>query len=272
MRLTWLLAAIPAILSAQDPRDIMRRAVALDRKNLEISRNYTFLERQEVRTLDGSGKVKSKEIRTSDVTLLDGSPYRRLVAHNDQPLSHEEQKEEEKKLKNSNEQRRKESEEQRRKRIADWERKREKQREPLREVPDAFHFRLVSEEALNGGQAWVIDATPKPGYKPKLSSASFLSRVKARFWIDQADYQWIKVEMETLDTISYGGILVRLARGSRLVIEQTRVNNEVWLLKHISLQAAARILLVKSYRRDFDFTYSDYKKFQVDSHVIGAGQ
>jgi len=272
MRLIWLLAAIPAILTAQDPRDIIRRAVALDRKDLEISRNYTFLERQEVRTLDGSGHVKSTEIRTYDVTLLDGSPYRRLVTRNDQPLSAAEQKEEEKKLESSNEQRRKESEEQRRKRIADWERRQEKQREPLREIPDAFQFRQVGQEVLNGGRAWVIDATPKPGYKAKLSSASFLSRVKARFWIDQADYQWIKVEMESLDTISFGGILVRLAKGSRLAIEQTRVNNEVWLLKHISLQAAARVLLVKSYRRDIDITYSDYKKFQVNSRVIGAGQ
>ena len=83
MRVFTLIVCLPAILGAQDPREIVRRSVEIDRKNLEIARNYTYLERQEERELDGSGKVKSTEVQTSDVTLLEGSSYRRLVARND---------------------------------------------------------------------------------------------------------------------------------------------------------------------------------------------
>ncbi len=43
------------------------------------------------------------------MTLLEGSPYRRLVARNDQPLSPKEQKKEEDKLRRSIEERRKET-------------------------------------------------------------------------------------------------------------------------------------------------------------------
>jgi hypothetical protein len=117
---------------------------------------------------------------------------------------------------------------------------------------------------------YVIDATPKSGYKPKSSSTAFLTKVKARFWIDKTDYQWAKVEMETLDTISFGGFLLRLGKGGRLVLEQTRINNEVWLPKHIALVASARLVLVKGFHKSLDIAFSDYKKFQTDSRVVSG--
>jgi hypothetical protein len=260
------------MLGAQDAREIVRRACELDRKNLDTARNYTYLERRVDTDLDGSGKVKRREVRTWDVTYQEGSPYRRLVARNDQPLSPKEQGQEQEKLQKSIEQRRRESPEQRGRRIAEWHRRQERQREPAKELPDAFDFRIAGEEALNGGQTWVIDATPKPGYKPKSSGASFFPKVKARLWIDKNDYQWVKVDMETLDTISFGGVLVRIGRGGHLMLEQLRVNNEVWLPKHVSLDATARLLLVKGYHKTLEMTYSNYRKFQVDSRIVSTAE
>ena len=277
MSLLVFLAAgfLPATLpaqgpSAQDPREIVRRATEVDRRNAGIARNYTFIQRQEQRQTDSSGKVKSVESETWDVTLQGGSPYRRLVARNDQPLAAREQKKEEEKLRASNEQRRRETKEQRQQRVADWDRRQQQRREPLNSLPDAFNFTLVKEEALNGGQAYVIDATPKPGYRPRLASATYFPKVKARLWIDKNDYQWIKAEVESLDTVSFGGVVLRMAKGSRLVLEQERVNNEVWLPKLVSFRGAFRILLVKGYRGEYNITFSDYKKFQADSRVIPA--
>jgi hypothetical protein len=272
VRFFTLIACLPAILAAQDPREIVRRSVEIDRKNLEIARNYTYLERHEARELDGSGKVKSTEIQTWDVTLLEGSPYRRLVARNDQPLPPKEVKKEEDKLRQSIEQRRKETKEQRERRIADWERRRERQREPLKELPDGFDFRLIGEERFDSGPAYVIDAMPKPGYKPRRPSAAYLPKVKARLWISQNDYHWVKVEVETLDTISFAGFLVRVSKGGRLTIEQTRINNEVWMAKSVTLRASARIALIKSLHEELIITFTDYKKFQVDSRVVSEGQ
>ena len=272
MRTLALILCLPAILAAQDPREIVRRSVEIDRKNVELSRNYTYLQRQEVRELDGSGKVKSTQVQTWDVTLLEGSPYRRLVARNDQPLSPQEQKKEEDKLRKSIEERRKETEEQRAHRIADADRRRERQHDPMKELPDAFDFRLIGEEARASGAVYVIDATPKPGYKPKLPSAAYFPKVKARLWIDKNDYHWARVEAETLDTISFGGFLLRLAKGGHLEIEQTRVNQEVWLPKSVTLRASARVALIKGIHAELIITFSDYKKFQVDSRVVSTAQ
>src|SRR4051794_30069022 len=107
MRLLLLTLALPAVLVAQDPLDILRRATETDRKNLEISRSYTYLERQEERDLDSDGKVKKTESTTTDVPPLEGSPSRRMVARDDKPLSLKEQRKEEEPLKKSIEDRRK---------------------------------------------------------------------------------------------------------------------------------------------------------------------
>jgi hypothetical protein len=271
LRFLALAAVLATVVHAQDARDIVRRAVDADRRHSEAARNYTFLQRNQVKEFDGGGNIKKNEDRTFDVTLLDGSPYRRLVARNGRPISEAEQKWEQEKLQQGIEQRRHETPEQRERRVTEWRRKQEKQREPLKEFPDAFDFRIAGEESMDGIAVWVIDATPKPGFRPKLSSASFFPKVEARLWISKSDYAWVKIDMKTLDTISFGAVVLRLAKGSRLIIEQARVNNEIWLPKQVTLHASARILLFKALRAQYLFTFSDYKKFQVDSRVVSTG-
>ena len=268
MRLLLFTLALPAIVSAQDPLEIIRRATELDRRDTALARSYTFLQRQERRDLDSKGRLTKTESDTFDVTLLEGSPYRRLVAHNDQPLSPKEQRKEEEKLQKSIEDRRKETPAQHEQRVADWERKQQKQREPLKELPEAFNFKLAGEEALNGGVAFAIEGTPKPGYRPKSQATSFFPKVKLRLWIDKKDYQWVKVDIESSDTISFGGFLFRLAKGSHVTIENARVNNEIWMPKRAAIKGSVRIALVKVMRGEMIFTFSDYKKFQTDSRVL----
>ncbi len=76
MRVLLFLAAA-ASLAAQDPREIVRRSVQLMGHDLAITRNYTFLERSETRELDSNARVKTHKIMLYDVTMLEGSPYRR---------------------------------------------------------------------------------------------------------------------------------------------------------------------------------------------------
>ena len=108
-----LSAVLPAQDRAQDPVEIIRRSTELDHRNTELSRSYTFLERQEQRDLDANGKLKKAESETRDVTILEGSPYRRLVARDDKPLSAKDQAKEEERLQKSIADRRRETPEQR---------------------------------------------------------------------------------------------------------------------------------------------------------------
>src|SRR5579883_2321151 len=84
--------------ATEDAREIVRRSVNVGDENVRAARNYTFRERNEGRTLDNSGRVTKTEVETYDVTLLDGSPYKRLIARNDKPLDQKDEKKEEEKL------------------------------------------------------------------------------------------------------------------------------------------------------------------------------
>jgi hypothetical protein len=268
MRAVSLLAAVCTLAHAEDAREIVRRSVQLMDRNLVVARNYTFLERLETHELDASGHVQSRKILLYDVTLLEGSPYRRLVGRDDHPLAPDEQLQEQKKLDNSIAQRRKETPAERERRIAGWERKRQLQREPLREVPDAFDFQVAGEERIEGRDAWVIAASPRAGYHARSSIARLFPKLRGKIWIDKADYQWVRTEAEVTDNISWGLVVARLSKGARLKVQMTRVNDEVWLPKRIEAHGSARIALLKKYRLEAQTSFSDYHKFQAESRLV----
>ncbi len=268
MRLLLLLSLACSLLPAQDAHEIVRRAVDLDKNNDDNWRNFTYVQHQIDRQFEGSGKVKSEADRTWDVTFVEGSPYRRLIARNGQPLSAPEQRAEDDKMQWNVEQRRKEAKDQHDRRVAEWRRRQDRQREPLKEVPDAFDFQIVGEETINGVEVWVIGGVPKPHYKPKSASAAILQKMKARLWISKRDFHWVKLDAETLDTFTYGAFLLRIGKGAHITMEQARVNGDVWLPTRIALSGSARILLVKGVRAQLDIVYSDYKRFTATSRVV----
>lgn len=269
MRLIALTALTAALLFAQDPRQIVLRSLELDSRNERIARNYTFLTRNETRQVDAQGLLKERKVLTYDVTLLEGSPYQRLIARDDKPLSPGEERKEQEKLRKSIEQRRKETPDQRAKRLAEWEKKRRENREPLLEIPDAFELRIAGEERVSGKDAWIIDATPRPGFRGKSRLARMFPKFKGRLWIDKQDSVWVKAEAEVLDNISFGLFVARLQKGARMTFEQTRVNDEVWLPKRITIALAVRVFLVKNIRAEVDATFMNYRKFQSESRVVG---
>src|SRR5690349_11292523 len=101
MRLPALFFSLAIVLQAQDALEIVRRAMEADRRNVEALRRYTYIQRQEERDLDSSGRVKKLTSTTFDVLLLEGSPYRHLVARNDKPLPPKEKTIEDQKLQQS---------------------------------------------------------------------------------------------------------------------------------------------------------------------------
>jgi len=272
VRLPVLLAFLAAGLWAQDAREIVRKAIELDHRNFEEELHYTYLQREETRELDAADKARRVTIRTVDVQTIEGSPYRRLVARNDQPISPEEQKQEDDKLRFNIEERRKETPEQRQRRIAEWTRREERRREPLQEVPDAYDFKLAGEETMEGIPCYVIDASPRPGYKPKSSAAAVLTVLAGKMWISKKDYGWVKAEMEARYAVTLGAFFLRLSKGSRIVIEQIPLGEGVWLPKFAELKFSARLLLVKSFREDRLYRFSDYRKSSADVPTASANR
>lgn len=142
------------------------------------------------------------------------------------------------------------------------------QREAWRELPDAFDFRLIGEEPGEGRTLYVIDATPRPGYRPRCRTARILARVHAKLWVDKQDYHLVKGEVEVIDTISVGLFLVLVAKGSHASFEEARVNDEVWLPSKVRASASARVGLVKVVRIEQEYSYSNCREFQTNVPIV----
>ncbi len=249
---------------APDAVEIVRRSVDRDWTDFESRKNYTYQERTEFRQFRGDGKLASSQSETNEILILGGRPYERLTARNDRPLPAREERKQQAKLDQESAKRQHESAAAR----ARYEQDRAEQREFIREIPDAFTFRLVETSTVSNQPAWVIEAQPKPGYRAIHSRAKDLAKVRAKIWIEQATYHWVKVEGEALDTISSDFGLLRIDRGSTLHFEQTHVNDEIWLPSSILVRFEARVALVKKLRGEFDIRYSNYQKFQSDSKIL----
>jgi hypothetical protein len=257
-----LLSLAPvAALAEVDAREIVRRAVAADERNWTIARGYGFSERVDARRLDSNGRLKSKDVKSYDVLLVDGSPYRRLSGRGDHPLPPGDEKKEQDKLAKSIAERLNENAAERARRLAGHEGRHGWLREAWQALPEAFDFRLTG-EATDG--LYVIEASQRRGFQPRSRTENVLASLQGRLWVDKLDYRLVKAEMEAVETISMGLFLVRLAKGSRAAFEQTRVSDLVWLPARVQVSVSARLGLLKVVRVDHEVVYSGFQAGSPD--------
>jgi len=276
--LLLLLSVFPALFAQDTPLSqeqieaLVRQAADKDLENQKKLRNYTYTQREEEHKLDGDGQTKSTETRTYEIMVLFEEQVRKLVAKDDKPLSENDAKKEDEKIQKIIDKRKDESENDRRKRLEKSEKEQEEGRQFVKEVADAYNFRSVGTESMLGRETYVIDAAPRPGYQPHTKNAKFLPKFRFRVWVDKAESQWMKLDIQCIDTVSVGLFLVRVHKGSNIQIELTRVNDEVWLPKHVTLKLDARVALFKGMNMSQDVTYSDYKKFGTNTKITPLGE
>jgi len=245
-------------------------SLELQNRNFERQKDYAYQARDVIREVDGSGRVKTSRSNTYDVLILYGRPYMRWIEKNGKPLSPSEEAKQEERVRKEMDKRRKEAGDPAGKARRDYEKRRAEEQKFLNEIPEAYNLKLLGEEIVSGQPAWKVAADPKPGYRPRDSRAKMFAKIRGVLWIDKAEHQWVKIEAEVTDTISFGFVLARLSRGTSFRFEQRRVNDEVWLPSHLDIALDARIGLLKRFHAGVEITYSNYKKFQTDSRIVST--
>jgi len=238
--------------SAPDARQIMEASIAATQRAWKARLHYTYMERDEDRRLDLAGHVKSENVEVSKTILVNGVPFEQLVERN----GHTPSAAQERKQKGELDKLKRETPEQRAQRLRKQE---EENTSIVQEVPKAFDFQVVGEESVNGRPAYVLQATPHPGYHAKGKYGNMFSRVAGKLWVDKQDLGWIKVDGQVIQPFSMGLFLVRLLRGSHITMQQTRVDDGIWMPERVEVRAAARIFFVKSLVIDRVLTYSEYR-------------
>ncbi len=239
----------------------------------QILEKYTYTETITRREIDSKGQMRVKESETFELTFYRGNRIRRLVAKNGKPLSPDEEADVQKRIE---------------KRIREIEkREAEKERKAAREVaqrtsgdPDseagerpsiadvlraskpinARHERFRSRDVI------VFDFEPLPGYKPQKNYEKLFGKMEGALWIDPVDKQVARVEARLIEAYKVGGgMLASLKQGANFVLEQERVNDEIWLPTRAEINLGLRVLLVKGFNINQTITYGDYKRFNVES-------
>ena len=256
-------------LSNDQIKDLIRRVAENDMANDKKLRDYTYTEREETKKINHAGEVSSTESKTSEVLQIYGETVEKLIAKNDKPLSQKDAAKEDERIQKIIDKRKNESDSDREKRIKKEEKDREEGREFVKEIADAYDFRLLGVENIDGREAWVIQADPRSGIRAPQEKAKLLTKIAGKVWIDKEESQWVRLDTRVTDTISFGLFLARLHEGTRIVVEQTRINDEVWLPKHAAVHVDVRVALLKNFDVDLDVTDRDYKKFRTGARIVG---
>jgi hypothetical protein len=136
-----------------------------------------------------------------------------------------------------------------------------------RAMVDAFQFQLAGDAEVDGHACWVLDATPKPGYRPSTREGRILEGMKGRLWVNQRTYQWVKVHAEVVRPVSLHGFLAKVAPGTEFDLEQTPVT-DIWLARRFSVRVKASALGFFSENSTEIDTYRDYQPTPRPSAVI----
>ncbi|MGB9361227.1 MAG: hypothetical protein WCA99_06470, partial [Candidatus Sulfotelmatobacter sp.] len=143
-------------LGQESAETIIQKSLAANTRDWNAAPQFDC--REQDRTSKGGTK-------TYDDMMILGSPYQRLVAMNGKPLDSAQEAEENRKLKNAIAERKSESHKKRAARIAKYQAELKRNRFFMEQMTSAFDFKLVDETELDGHQVYVLDATPRHGYR-----------------------------------------------------------------------------------------------------------
>lgn len=235
----------------------------------EILDTYSYVQKRTSRAQSKDGSLREVESETYQLSFYKGNRIRRLIEKNGKSLTEKDQAKEDKEV----EKRVEEIE----KRLAskdkdDDERSR---RVSIAELLRASKLVNPRRERFRGRDVIVFDFEPNPDfdYKNSKSMLKFFGKTAGVMWIDVKDKQAVRLEAYLAENFSVGGgVLAKLKKGSSFVLEQERVNDEIWLPSVAEVNMSARVLLLKGLDFNQVVRSYDYKKFATevkDAKVTG---
>jgi hypothetical protein len=236
---------------AQQPSvdEIISKSVAANKRDFEAAPNYNWKER------DGTPKGS----KTYQVTMIEGTPYYRLIAVNGRPLSPGQEQQEMQKQQQETEKRHSESPEARQQRIAKFERDRTRDNNMMEQLTKAFNFTLAGTKTVHRFHVWVLKATPRPGYQPPNRDSQVLTGMQGELWIDQKTYNWVHVHAVVLHPVSIEGFLAQVEPGTQFSLQKAPVDDGIWQPTEYSMRAQARVLHMFNHNSQEQDTYWDYQ-------------
>jgi outer membrane lipoprotein-sorting protein len=256
---------------AQEGLDVVALLREVERNQDELENRvaeYAFKQTETDREISGKGELKKETVKVYEVyPLPNREPVQKLISENGVPLSPERAAKEERRVQEefAEAEREKDKDE---KKVAQRRAEREKKKEEGTEISPFLkvcEFVSPRRELLAGRETIVFDFRPRPGFKPQNREESLIAKLIGVVWIDPVDKQVIRLEARLAEGFKMaGGLLVSLKPGAALVIEQTRMEQGVWLPRFAQINLSVKVLLFAGGDYNKTIEWSDYKHFAGD--------
>ena len=217
---------------------------------------------------DASRKRRSRCTRLSG--LAREEPYRRLIEENGKPVPAPQLAKRDRDRQNDVEEYAQrvstQSENDRHKAARDYQKAVRERTEAIDDIFNVFDVRMLARERVEGHDAIVFTLTPKRKVKPRTDSGKMMHHFTARAWISESDYELVRVQVEAIESVSFGlGLLARLHKGATATYQRRKVNGEAWLPALVTYAGSGRVLLVKGMRLGGMSDFSNYRRFGVET-------
>lgn len=258
MRFVALLAVLP-LLSAQDkpipdPATLIKQVTAHQREMEAVRENYTCHQITEIQVLDGKSEVKSTTSEEQEVFFVNHHRVARLVKKNGMELTPAEEKSEQNRV--------------------------VKQVERFMKSPPGTNRQALSISqilavstisdprrlSLNGRDTLAFDFIGDLEAEAHNMNQNAGKKLAGTLWIDEADQQVARIEVNFYENFSIGGgLLASIQKGTKMTMEQALVGDGLWMPSLTDQHLAARVLMFDSIRRDVHRKEFDFHKFDVAS-------
>lgn len=258
-----LTITISAAYGQVDPKEIVSQSIRNYERDWRACQTNWAYTQTDVNQSDGK-----QEVDVSEVTPLAGTPYERLVRKDGHPLTPAERRKEDRKYEKALHLRENETPSEREARIGKY----VNERAFVKDIPEAYNFKLLGEEMVDGRPAWVIAMKPRAEFTPSAPHGAMLEHIEGKLWIDKEDVQWAKAEAQVINTIGIDWILARIVPGTKFGVEQTRVENGLWMPRRITIDGAAHVMMLFPKPIKEELTYTGYRKDgSVTAEKLHAG-
>ena len=179
----------------------------------------------------------------------------RIVLKNDQPLTPDEQKKEDERVN------RLRDPAQMRDKRKEQKEDEERTRKMVRAMPDAFIYKYQgTEQGKNGEELVKLHFTPNPKFDPPSRETLVFQGMEGDMWINSRAMRMAKLDGTMTRDVSIGwGILGRLDKGGRFIVEQGEVAKGHWDTTKLALDFTGKALIFKSIRIKSTDTFTDFR-------------
>jgi hypothetical protein len=233
LALNFAVFALASISAAQQtpPAELVRAAIQNQIADDDQPHLFAWKER----------KNHGQETKVQSIVQTPDGPLSRVTLIDNKPLTPAQQDEENERIRH-----RCDPDTMRRRRTAHQEDD-ARTRKMLASIPEAFDFMYInSTQTPNGHTLAHLRFTARPGWEPPTREAMVFLGMQGEMVIDETARRMVKIDGSLFRDVNFGwGILGKLYKGGRFLIEQAEVTPTHWEATRTALHFDGKALLIK---------------------------